>query len=282
MRDGWFETLGFVHRTQERMLVFAESERFVRAVCANPNISAVVTTPQWAGSFPGTVAVGVSEHPKLAFAAIHNHLAQSGFYWRDFPTVIAEGARVDPRAFIAEKNVRIGAGTIVQPNATVLERCILGAGVVVGAGCVLGGTGFQTARGAGALIEFEHAGSLIVEDRVRLLPGAVVATGLFRESTTLGYDARIGSQAFVSHAVQVGARSFIGHGAVINGNVRIGAGSWIGPGAVVSQELEIGEESRISLGAVVIRSLPPNSHVSGNFAVEHRRLLRFLAHLDAN
>ncbi|HWR50896.1 MAG TPA: hypothetical protein VN428_07295 [Bryobacteraceae bacterium] len=282
VRDGFFETLGFANRQETRMLVFAESERFVRAARENQNICAVLTTQQFAASFPEAIAVGVCEHPRSAFAAIHNQLARSGFYWADFPTEIDEAARVHPRAFIADKNVRIGADSVVQPNATVLERCLIGNGVVVGAGSVLGGVGFQTVRSTPSMIEYEHAGGLIIEDGARVLPGAVVATGLFSESTRLCCEARIGSQAFVSHAVYVGARTFIGHGAVINGNVTIGHDSWIGPGSVVSQELDIAEEAFISLGAVVIRNVPAKTHVSGNFAIQHRRLLRAMAELEAD
>jgi UDP-3-O-[3-hydroxymyristoyl] glucosamine N-acyltransferase len=282
LRDGRFENLGWVSQRQEHVLVFLESARFLGAVLRNNSISAVLTTAQLAESLPEVLAVGVCEHPRLAFAAIHNELARRGFYWDDFATVIDPGARVHPAAWVAAKNVRIGPGTAVAPHATILERCILGAEVVVGAGCVLGGVGFQTARANRAMLELEHAGGLMVEDRVRLLPGAVVATGLFRQFTTLARDARIGSQAFLSHGVRVGERAFVGHGAVLNGGVTVGRDAWIGPGAVIAQELDVGDEAFVSLGAAVIRSVPAKSHVSGGFAIPHRRQLRFLAGLESD
>jgi len=282
VRDGCFENLGFVFQTQENMLVFLESARFVRAVHRNPNIRAVLTTPELAGSLPENLAVGVCEQPRLTFALVHNELAQRGFYWTDFATVIDPGARVHPTAWVSEQNVRIGPGSIVEPHATILARCIVGERVVVGAGCVLGGVGFQSVRTNRVMLEMEHAGGLVVEDRVRLLPGAVVACGLFRQNTRLSSDVRVGSQAFISHGVQVGKRAFVGHGAVVNGNVTLGQDSWIGPGAVIAQQLEIGDEAFVSLGAVVIGNLPAKSRVSGNFAIPHRRLLRFLAELESD
>jgi UDP-3-O-[3-hydroxymyristoyl] glucosamine N-acyltransferase len=104
---------------------------------------------------------------------------------------------------------------------------------------------------------------------------------LFRQSSSISEDCRIGSNAFVSHAVQLGMRVFVGHGAVINGSVTVGTDSWIGPGAVVSQNVRIGEKACVSLGAVVIRNVAAGARVSGNFAVSHRRLLRMLAGLDS-
>jgi UDP-3-O-[3-hydroxymyristoyl] glucosamine N-acyltransferase len=280
-RDGDFQTLGFVSDRQQNLLVFLEDARFLRALRQNPTVSAVLTTGELACSVPGDMGVAVSPEPRAAFARLHNDLALRGFYWEDFPTVIDPTARIHPTAWIAERNVRIGAATDIQPNVTVLERCVIGEGVAVGAGAVLGGVGFQTVRTTRPMIEMNHAGGLFVQDGVRILPGAVVATGLFRQSSSISEDCRIGSNAFVSHAVQLGMRVFVGHGAVINGSVTVGTDSWIGPGAVVSQNVRIGEKACVSLGAVVIRNVAAGARVSGNFAVSHRRLLRMLAGLDS-
>jgi UDP-3-O-[3-hydroxymyristoyl] glucosamine N-acyltransferase len=226
------------------------------------------------------LAVSTCPQPRIAFAQLHNALALSGFYWSDFPTVIHPAAKVHPAAWVAERNVRIGPGSVVEPHATVLERCIVGEDVVVGGGAILGGVGFQTVRATRPMIEMVHAGGLFVNNGARILPGAVLATGLFHRATTVSADCRIGANAFVSHGVELGDRVFIGHGSIVNGNVTIAADSWIGPGAIVSQNLQIGHKSFVSLGAVVIRNLPANAHVSGNFAVPHRRLLRMLASLE--
>jgi UDP-3-O-[3-hydroxymyristoyl] glucosamine N-acyltransferase len=279
-RDGDFQTLGFLGDTYPHQLVFLENRAFLRALQRNRSVSAVLTTVELTDAVPHGLAVAICDQPRTVFANLHNELALRGFYWDDFPSVIDPSAKVHPTAWIAERNVRIGAASEIAPNATVLERCVIGENVVVGAGAVLGGVGFQSVRSIQPMIEMSHAGGLLVESRARILPGAVVATGLFRQSTLISEDARVGSNAFVSHGVQVGQRVFVGHGAVINGNVAVGADSWIGPGAIVSQNLRIGEKAFISLGAVVIRNLAAGARVSGNFAVPHRRLLRMLATLD--
>jgi UDP-3-O-[3-hydroxymyristoyl] glucosamine N-acyltransferase len=275
-RDGQFQTLGFISDSQENRLVFLENSQFLGALRRNCSIRAVLTSSELASSVPSGLALATCPEPRIAFANLHNELASRGFYWEDFPTVIDPAAKVHPAAQIAERNVRIGAATIIEPNATILERCTIGEGVTVGAGAVLGGVGFQTVRTAQPMIEMNHAGGLFVRDRVRILPGAVIATGLFRHGTTICEDSRIGSNAFVSHGVQLGTRDFVGHGAVINGNVTVGADTWIGPGTIVTQNLQIGEKAFLSPGAVVICNVPAGAHVSGNFAVSHRRLLRML------
>ena len=281
LRDGDFRNLGFLDDRHESQFVFLESRQFLAALLRCPNIHAVLTTPELAERIPGHLALATCGQPRLAFAAIHNHLAQTGFYWEEFATVIDPGADVHPAAWIAPKNVRVGQGSVVGPHATILERCVVGESVIIGAGAVLGGVGFQTVRAAQGMVEMRHAGGLLVHDRVHILPGAVIATGLFRNNTTIGCEARVGSQAFLSHGVQVGEHSFVGHGAVVNGNVKIGRQAWVGPGAVISNNLEIGDRAFVSLGAVVIRDVPPGEQVSGNFATSHQRLLRHMAEMEA-
>jgi len=280
-RDGKFQSLGFVADGHTGLLVFLEEAKFLAALRRNYTVTAVLTTPALAASVPSGLAVATSPEPRTAFANLHNQLARCGFYWEDFPTVIHPDAAIHPTAWVAERNVRIGAGSVVAPNATILERCLLGESVVVGAGAVLGAVGFQSVRGTRPMLEMDHAGGLILQDRVHVLPGAVIATGVFHEPTMISADCRIGSQAFVSHTAHLGERVFIGHGSVINGYFAIGAGSWIGPGAVVSQRVHIGDKAFVSLGAVVIGNLAAGARVSGNFAIPHRRLLRMLADADS-
>jgi UDP-3-O-[3-hydroxymyristoyl] glucosamine N-acyltransferase len=280
LHDAEFEDLGFVQQRQPRMLTFAETPRALASIRRNPDVTAVIASPEVASRVPENLGVAVSDQPRLAFAKLHNQLAASGFYWTDFETVVASDARIHPSAWIAPKNVRIGAGSVVLPHATILERCMLDEGVTVGAGAVLGGEGFQRVRGSHPLLEMEHAGGLVIGRGARILAGAVVATGLFRPNTALSRDVRIGAHAFVSHAATIGECTLIGHGAVINGNVRIGRDAWIGPGSVIANDLEIGDEAFVSLGSVVIRNVASGAHVSGNFAMPHRRMLRLLAGAD--
>ena len=280
-RDGSFENLGFITEQRSRTLSFLESESLLPALLRNESICAVLTNQELASKIPDGLALGVCKDPRLAFATLHNRLAQTDFYWQSFPSYIDPDARVHARAWVDDKDVTIGPGSIIGPNATILERCSVGSRVTIGAGAVLGGVGFQTARTAGMSLEMTHAGGLVIEDGCHILPGAVISTALFRDNTRVGREARIGAQVFLSHGVKVGERSFVGHGAVINGNVVIHNDVWVGPGCVVSQNLTVGSKAFVSLGSVVIRDVPAGQQVSGNFAIPHRQFLRHLAKIES-
>jgi UDP-3-O-[3-hydroxymyristoyl] glucosamine N-acyltransferase len=278
-RDASFEALGFLVDPQPGMLAFLESARYLPLLArCRDEVACVVTAPELADRIQERVGLAVAASPRRTFFDLHNHLArQTDFYGTPFPTFVDPTAVVHPTAWVAPMNVSIGPGTRVQPHASILEGSIVGARVLVQPGVVLGGIGLQTSRFADAVVDLEHAGRLVIEDDVQLLAHAVVAKAIFRQKTTIETGCRVGTHAFVSHNARIGARTFLGHGAVVNGNVVVGRDCWIGPGAVVSHSVRIGDGARISLGAAVVRDVAPFEHVSGNFAMEHRRFLRRIA-----
>jgi len=96
------------------------------------------------------------------------------------------------------------------------------------------------------------------------------------EATILGAGCRVGNGAFVSHNVRVGPNSLIGHGSVIAGSCSLGSAVTVGPGVTVSDRIVIGDGARLTLGGTVTRDVPAYGHVSGNFAIDHRRYKRFI------
>jgi UDP-3-O-[3-hydroxymyristoyl] glucosamine N-acyltransferase len=51
---------------------------------------------------------------------------------------------------------------------------------------------------------------------------------------------------------------------------------WVGPSASISSGLKIGNRASVTVGAVVTRDVAPGARVSGNFAIEHDKLIAFL------
>ena len=277
VRDGEFQTLGFLSYPHSGMLVFVESSRFLAKLRRTPEAVCVIITPDLAANLKFAGGWAISENPRRSFHLIHTHLAAQGFYWTDFDTEIHPSACIHPRAFVAGRNVRIGARTQIEANATILERSLIGSDVSIRAGAVIGSVGFMGMPGRVHLEEMIHAGGILLGDRVQVMANAVVASGIFHDSTQIGPGARIGNCAFVSHGVQVGSGSSIGHGAMVAGYVEIGEDAWIGPGASLVNGISVGHRAHVALGSVVIGNVGPEQRVAGNFAVGHRALLKHLA-----
>lgn len=273
-------TLGFLSDRLPLMLTFLEHRRHLVALRSNSSIAAVITSPVLADLIPEHLGVMLAEEPRRSFFELQNALVEhTRFYGEEAESVIHATARIHPRAEVAGHNVSIGPGVKIEPNASIGPGTVLGEGVVVQAGVVLGGSGFQTYRSSDISIEIAHAGRLEVGEGTIVFSNAVLARGVFRQSTRIGCHCRIGVNAFVSHNVEIGDGCFVGHGAVVNGNCRIGRKTWIGPGAVLTNGIEIQERAEISLGAVVIGNVAAGKRVSGNFAVEHQQLLRHLVEM---
>jgi UDP-3-O-[3-hydroxymyristoyl] glucosamine N-acyltransferase len=278
VRDGEFENLAFLSDPKDSMLTFVEARRFVAAALACPQASCIITTPELADSLPERIALAIAADPKRCFFEIHNRLAtETSFYGTDSVSIMHPTARLHPRSWVDEKNVIVGAGVAVGPNASVLGRAVLGEGAVIHAGAVIGSAGFQTSHRHGDAIELVHAGVTEIGPGCHVFANAVIARGLFRQSTRIGKGCRVGNAAFVSHNCVLGDGVFVGHGAVLNGNVHVGANAWIGPGATIMNGITIGEAAQVSLGATVIRDVEPGKRVTGSLAMGHRKMLRLMA-----
>lgn len=278
VRDSAIQSLGFVTAQTPGLLVYAESVSYLAKANQNPALSAVITTAEGAAEVREDVGLVVTEDPRAAFYGLHNALARTDFYWKPFRTEIAASASVHPRAYVAEWNVRIGERCVIEPMATILEHSILDEGVIVRAGTIVAGEGFQFATVRGALLPVAHAGGVHLHRNVEVQHNSVIDRSVFNESTRIGESTKIDNGVHVAHNCQIGARNLIVAGAMIGGSVRSGDDVWFGPMCAVVDGLCIGSRASISIGAVVTKDVPDGARVSGNFAIDHGR---FLSHIKA-
>jgi hypothetical protein len=168
LRDGDFSALGLLSHGADMMLVGFYDSSYLDRLIANPHITCAITNSDLAPLLPERLAVAVCEDPKTAFYQLHTYLfKKSDFYWTDFDSEIASSAALHERAYVAARNVRIGAGSVVEPNATILERAIIGENVLIRAGAVIAGEGFEPKFVGGKHVIIPHAGGVLVSPRQR-------------------------------------------------------------------------------------------------------------------
>jgi UDP-3-O-[3-hydroxymyristoyl] glucosamine N-acyltransferase len=276
-REAEFESLGFTLHRMPRMLVYLESEKFLPELESNPQVAAVITTAELAGRMPPERGLAVAASPRQAFFEFHNYLARhTSFYGSDFPTEIAPDARIHPRAYVAEKNVRIGPRVIVEPNATILGLSILEEDVIVRAGTVIGCEGFEFKQLGDKILPVAHAGGARLRARAEVQYNSTVDRSVFGGFTEVGEETKIDNMVHVGHNVRIGARSRVAAMTVLSGSATIGNGVWIGPGSTISTGVHIGDNAYVTLGSVVTRDVGPGQRVTGNFAIDHERFLAFI------
>ena len=276
VRDGTFSSIGYLIHSQPNMLAALYDIRFLDSVLAHQTINAVITLPSLSNKIPSHLALAISDNPLEALLRIHAYIHEKGDYWQSFETRIAPDARVHPTAYVAPNDVIIGNRVIIHPNVTILPRTIIGDDSIIHTGTVVGAEGFEPRTIKGRQQIIVHSGGVRIGKCVSIMSNTCICCNMFGGFTEIGDESIIDNLVHVAHGVVLGRRCRVVASAMLGGSTRIGDDVWIGPNATISSAIEIGHRARISLGAVVTKSVPADVHVSGNFAIEHNKLLAFL------
>ncbi len=266
------DTMGPLFMDSKRMLGFLDDEKFIPQLKTHPTLEALFATKDLAGKLAGLrVKKIICDDPRYCFAILYNHCAQQRYQKR--PSIIDSSARVHPRAYVADCNVAISAGVVVEPNATILPDVDIGENCYIHAGAVLGADGYESKRTGRGLISVFHDGKLILEPNVRIGANASLDKGIFGRHTIIGRNTTIGPLTYIAHSTQIGEDCTITGTAVICGSCTVGDSTTIGPNATISHILMIGNSAFVHLGSVVTRHVGANESVSGNFAIPHQKFM---------
>lgn len=274
--DGSFENLGFSIHEGPGLLTWLESGKYLPSIKKNQGISAVVAPPELAPLVPAGLGVLQHEQPRVAFYQLHNHLARhTSFYGRaSRKTTVHSSALVAPGSHVAEEDVVIGEGVVVEPGANILAGTRIGARSIIRSGVVVGSQGLQFIRADGEWMAVEHVGGVEIGEDVEIQSNSNVCRAIFRGDTKIGNNTKIDALVHVAHNVKIGRRAMICAGASICGSTVIGDDVYIGPGAVLLNCIKVENGARITMGAVVVNALAENAHVSGNWAISHEQFMQ--------
>jgi len=250
------------------------------------------------------VAALIDPNPYLAYARIADLLhpqapAAAGIH----PSaVVAAGVRVPASATVGPlvvieddvemgERVFVGPGCVVQrgarigadsqlmtrvnlyPGVRIGQRCILHAGVVVGA------DGFGFASDAGTWVKVPQVGSVQVGDDVEIGANTTIDRGAI-DDTVVEDGVKLDNQIQVGHNVTIGAHSAIAGCVGISGSVSIGRRCMIGGGVGIAGHLTIADDVAVTGCSLVTTSLKEaGSYSSGMPAVETRKWRRMVAQL---
>jgi UDP-3-O-[3-hydroxymyristoyl] glucosamine N-acyltransferase len=241
---------------------------------ARTGIAGVVTTRELSGEVPEPLGLAVCDDPMRVHHEIHRALARlPGRLWSDFPSEVDPSAAVSPTAWVAPTNVVIGPGAVIMPGAVIHERTVIGAGARIHARAVVGADAYEIIIVDGQQQLRPQTGGTMIGAHCELLAGAVVTRSAFCGATVLGEGTVLDCNTVVSHDCRIGAQVRIGGASWIGGRVTIDDSAAIGPNATIGNGLRIGERASVSLGSVVTRDVAPGTRVSGNFAIDHNRMV---------
>ncbi|HXI78688.1 MAG TPA: UDP-3-O-(3-hydroxymyristoyl)glucosamine N-acyltransferase, partial [Steroidobacteraceae bacterium] len=198
--------------------------------------------------------------------------------------VIEDDVEVGERVFVGpgcvvQRGARIGADSHLMtrvnlyPGVRIGQRCILHAGVVVGA------DGFGFAPNSGTWVKVPQVGSVLIGDDVEIGANTTIDRGAI-DDTVVEDGVKLDNQIQVGHNVSIGAHSAIAGCVGISGSTSIGRRCMIGGGVGIAGHLSIGDDVVVTGVSLVTTSLKAGgSYSSGMPAVETRKWRRMVAQL---
>jgi UDP-3-O-[3-hydroxymyristoyl] glucosamine N-acyltransferase len=278
VRDASFFTTGKIPTRSGAKLVPVGAEKHLPELMANlDDIAAVICPAELVEKIPEQLGVAVSASPLAAQYRVHVRLCdRPDYFWTGFETRIDPSARVHPTAWVAPRDVEIGAHTVIDAHAVVMPRTIIGAECFIGANTTLGSEAFETTKVDGRDRLQRQAGGVKLGEAVIFLSNCAVARSVFPVFTEIGDGCGFDNLVHVAHDCLLEKGVKLTACSMLAGRVEMGEGSYVGPNATVSNGVSIGRKGYVTIGATVVRDVADETKVTGNFAIEHSRFIRNL------
>lgn len=240
----------------------------------------------------------------LALATVLEMFAPS---WPAPATGVDARAAVHPAAQLGRRvavgalayvglGVRIGDGSVIHPNVTILDNAVIGAGctlwpgVVVREHCEIGddcilhpnvvigadGFGYRPSPDGRSLVKIPQIGTVKLGRAVEIGAGTCVDRGKFSE-TSIGDGTKIDNLCHIGHNCHIGRCVVIAGLVGIGGSVTIGDGAMIGGGSIIKDHIKIGADVRLAGHSGVMNDIPAGASWFGFVAQDARTALREVA-----
>jgi UDP-3-O-[3-hydroxymyristoyl] glucosamine N-acyltransferase len=264
------------------LLTYATDRRFADIALNKENISAVFMRVEDVPEKKTDATMILAKDPQAAFFRFHNYLAkETDFFRLPKSTMISPNTQIHPSAVIADKDVIINDDVTIGPNVVLLEGTTIERGVEISPGAVLGVSGARIINPKqGKPFRVVHVGGVLIREDAFLGANCVIVRSVWRKMTIIGKNVFVGNLVNIGHNVVVDDDSMILPGSILCGSSQIGEGVVISPGAIVANQKQVGRNAWVTLGAVATQDVEPGQRVSGNFAIEHNKLLEHIKRLS--
>jgi UDP-3-O-[3-hydroxymyristoyl] glucosamine N-acyltransferase len=194
--------------------------------------------------------------------------------------VIAAGVRIGKRTvigancFIGEQT-SIGDDTRLYPLATIRERSVIGARVIIHSGAVIGsdGFGYDFDSKTGRHIKITHTGHVQVDDDVEIGANTTIDRGRFGK-THIGEGVKIDNLVQIAHNVTIGAHSIIVSQTGISGSTSLGRYVTLAGQVGLAGHLNVGDRATITAQSGLNKDVPAGAVLAGRHATPIRESLK--------
>ena len=273
--EQWIQKLAPLDTAHADALSFLSNPKY-QSQLTTSQAACVIVSPMMATLAQARGACIVTDNPYHYFARL-TQLWRAQHQPLDEPMVhpsavihpfahVDASARIGPLCVI-ERGAHIGAHTWLKSGVTVGEDCVLGQRCIVHAGVVIGADGFGFALFEGRWEKIEQLGAVRIGNDVEIGANTCIDRGAL-DDTVIEDGVKLDNLVQIGHNVHVGAHTAMAGCAGVAGSARIGAHCSVGGGAVVLGHLELADGVHISAASVVMRSIRQPGQYSGVFPID--------------
>ena len=168
---------------------------------------------------------------------------------------VAAGAHIGPGVVlgagcVVEARARIGAHSRLVANVSLLADVIIGSRCILHAGVVVGADGFGFAEDAGAWVKVPQVGSVVIGDDVEIGAHTTIDRGAI-DDTVIEDGVKLDNHIMIAHNVHIGAHTIMAAKVGVSGSTRIGKRCKVAAEAAFVGHIDIADDSVITARAVM-------------------------------
>ena len=196
-------------------------------------------------------------------------------------SVIEEGVRIGDNTIIyplvyVGKGSKMGKNCLIYPQVMIREEVEIGNRAIIHSGTVIGSDGFGYIPHKGRQYKVPQIGKVVIEDDVEIGANVTIDRATLGK-TWIKRGVKIDNLVQIAHNVVIGENSVIVAQVGISGSTEIGKGVTLAGQAGVVGHIKIGDRTIVGGRAGVLKSVPPNTIVSGFPARPHTQAKRIEA-----
>ena len=190
---------------------------------------------------------------------------------------IGDGSVIAAQCYVGE-NARIGRDCRLYPQVTVREDCVIGERCILNAGVVVGadGYGFATDRRTGQHRKIPQLGNVVIQDDVELGANTTIDRGTVG-ATVIGAGTKIDNLVQIGHNCRIGRSCLIVAQVGIAGSTTVGDFVVLGGQVGIAGHLHIGDRVHIGAQSGIMADAEPGQVLFGYPARPHREAFKLQA-----
>lgn len=184
----------------------------------------------------------------------------------DPTAIVHETATIGPLC-VVERGAQVGAHSQLKSRVTLGENCHIGERCIVHAGVVIGADGFGFALHQGAWEKIEQLGAVTIGNDVEIGANTCIDRGALQD-TVIEDGVKLDNLIQIGHNVHIGKHTAMAGCVGVAGSARIGAHCTVGGGAIILGHLSLADGVHISAATVVTRSIQKPGQYTGLFPID--------------